>query len=90
MNCPTVPWKNVAAMGGTVIRNRVISNPRPPCCIAMLLTPWGEALAASMVRYWAAYDTATAPSSFEIIETVKLSTASENMVPMPHPTQILK
>ena len=39
-----------------------------------------------MVRYWAAYETATAPSSFEIIDTVKLSTASENMVPMPYQT----
>src|SRR5690606_10518926 len=54
------------------------------CCMAMLLTPCGVASIEVATRYWVANDSATAPSSLEIIDTVKLSTPSENIVPMPY------
>jgi hypothetical protein len=41
VNCPSVPWKNEAAIGGVMISNTVRINPSPPCCSAMLLMPIG-------------------------------------------------
>ena len=39
MKLPSVPWKNIAAIGGAVRISVVRINPMPPCCIAMLDMP---------------------------------------------------
>ena len=79
MNCPIVPWKNAAAIGGALIINIVNTKPKPPCCRAMLLPP---SLLPPM-KLVTQNDAATAVTTSKAIPTMTLNTANENMVPMP-------
>jgi len=44
-NCPGMPWKKAAAIGGAMTMSVDKIKPKPPCCMAMELMP-SEAVAS--------------------------------------------
>ena len=86
MKLPSVPWKNIWAIGGAV-RIKVIGiKPIPTCCMAWLfmpslIAPIGRKLLISVNVQNAA---ATRITMSKAIDTNAARTAIENMVPMPY------
>ena len=83
-NEPSVPWKNMAAMGGVEMISTVISSPMPPCCRAWLERPDAPCpvQALMMLEAYSAVATLRVMSSTSVL--MKDNMASENMVPMPY------
>ncbi len=85
MKLPSVPWKNIDAMGGAVRIKVVRINPMPPCCIAWLVMPSLEAPSSRNLLTRAVDQNAveTRITMSSAIDTIAASTAIENIVPMP-------
>jgi len=84
MKVPSVPWKNIAAIGGAVKISVVRINPMPPCCSAMLLMPSVRLVLNSAPNADAPQNEAATRATISIaIPVIAASTAIENMVPIP-------
>ncbi len=85
MKLPSVPWKNIAAIGGAVRISVVRIRPMPPCCSAMLDMPSlkfsPNGLPSNELPQKAPASLATISIAMVVIAA---STAIENIVPIPY------
>src|SRR6185437_12661590 len=75
---PIVPWKNIAAIGGTEMISTVINKPMPPCCNAWLDKPSAPKPVMLLMAFADHIAAATRKVSCSASELTKLSIAMEN------------